>query len=190
MTRLALGLLMTLLGCAAVQAAVDDLDAVMHSLAARRHAQVSFVEQHFLSLLKRPVESYGELSYDAPGRLEKHTVEPRPETLRVDGDIVTVERGHRSRTIELQAYPQIRPFVDSIRATLAGDRSALERVFRLEFAGDQARWTLVLTPLDTQVAKTVANIRIDGIRDDLLKVEIRQSDGDRSVMTVTVLPNP
>ncbi len=41
----------------------------------------SFVEQHFLALLKRPVESSGELIYDAPDRLEKRTIEPRPETL-------------------------------------------------------------------------------------------------------------
>jgi outer membrane lipoprotein-sorting protein len=164
--------------------AADVLDEVMHSLAARRHGQVSFVEQQFLSMLKRPVESYGELIYDAPNRLEKRTIEPRPETLVVDGQMLTVQRGRRSRVLDLKQYPQIVPFVESIRATLAGDRAALERLFRLEFMGSEMRWTLVLTPLDAQLAKTVAEIRIDGSRDELLKVEIRQSDGDRSLMTL------
>ncbi len=164
--------------------AADALDEVMHSLAQRRHGQVSFVEQQFLSMLKRPVESYGELIYDAPNRLEKRTIEPRPETLVVDGEVVTVQRGRRSRTLDLKAYPQILPFIESIRATLAGDRAALERLFRLEFTGSEMRWTLDLMPLDAQLAKIVADIRIDGSRDELLRVEIRQPDGDRSLMTL------
>jgi hypothetical protein len=155
--------------------AADDLDTVMHLLAARHHGEVSFVEQQFISLLKRPVESSGELIYDAPGRLEKRTLEPHPESLVLDNEVVTVQRGHRSHALDLKSYPQILPFVESIRATLAGDRIALERVFRLDFSGDAGRWTLVLVPLDPQ---------IDGMRDTLIKVEIRQADGDRSLMTL------
>ena len=97
-----------------------------------QHGQVSFVEQHFLALLKRPVESDGELIYEAPDRLEKRTLEPRSESLVLDGDVLTVRRGQRRRVVDLKAYPQILPFVESIRATLAGDRAALERVFRVD----------------------------------------------------------
>ena len=194
-----LGVCISLLACTAAHGATapapaagapDALDGVMHSLALRRHGQVSFVEQQFLSMLKRPVESYGELIYDAPNRLEKRTIEPRPETLVVEGDVVTVQRGRRSHVLDLKAYPQILPFVESIRATLAGDRAALERLFRLEFAGSEMRWTLVLTPLDARLAKTVAQIRIDGSRDELSRVEIRQPDGDRSLMTLRAHPDP
>ena len=86
--------------------------------------------------------------------------------------------------VDLKAYPQILPFVESIRATLAGDRAALERVFRVEFAGRLARWSLILVPRESQVAKTVSQVRIDGSRDTLLNVEIREPDGDRSLMTL------
>jgi outer membrane lipoprotein-sorting protein len=189
----ALGVCIPLLACAAAHGAAapgaavgaaDALDEVMHALAQRRHGQVSFVEQQFLSMLKRPVESYGELIYDAPNHLEKRTIEPRPETLVVDGEVVTVQRGRRSHVLDLKAYPQILPFIESIRATLAGDRASLERLFRLQFTGSEVRWSLVLTPLEAQLAKTVAQIRIDGSRDELSRVEIRQSDGDRSLMTL------
>jgi hypothetical protein len=168
----------------AAHGAADDLDEVMHLLAARHHGEVSFVEQQFLSLLKRPVESSGELIYDAPNRLEKRTLEPHPESLVLADDVLTVQRGHRTHVLELKSYPQLLPFVESMRATLAGDRGALERVFRLQFSGSLARWTLVLVPLDAQVAKSVAQIQIDGTRDDLLEIEIRQTDGDRSLMTL------
>jgi hypothetical protein len=171
-------------------AAGDDLDEVMHLLAARRHGEVSFIEQHFLALLKRPVESSGELIYDAPNRLEKRTLEPRPESLVLVDNVLTVQRGHRSHVLELKSYPQILPFVESIRATLAGDRGALERVFKLQYSGSLARWTLVLEPLDAQVARNIAQVQIDGMRDDLLKIEIRSADGDRSLMTLRAHPSP
>jgi hypothetical protein len=172
------------LASAPVRGDADELDQVMQLLAARRHGEASFVEQHFLALLRRPVESSGELIYDAPNRLEKRTLEPRAETLSLTDDVVTVQRGHSSHVLELKAYPQILPFVESIRATLAGDRAALERVFRLDFGGSLARWTLVLVPRDAQLSKTVSQIQIDGLRDQLLKVEIREPDGDRSLMTL------
>src|ERR1700732_4222611 len=102
MTARMLAICLAMLASVAAHGAADALDEVMHSLAQRRHGEVSFVEQQFLSLLKRPVESYGELIYDAPNRLEKRTIEPRAETLVVDGETVTVQRGRRSHTLDLE----------------------------------------------------------------------------------------
>jgi outer membrane lipoprotein carrier protein LolA len=168
----------------AAPAGFGDLDAVMGLLATRQHGRVEFIEQQFLSVLKRPIESSGELRYEAPDRLEKRTLKPRTETLVLSGGILTVERAHSRRVTDLHAYPQVLPFVESIRATLAGDRGALERVFHLDFAGSLERWSLVLVPLDSKVKQTVAQVRIDGMRDQLQRVEIRQPDGDRSLMTL------
>jgi hypothetical protein len=196
MRRRALGLLLLSWACwaagsaaeipasGAVGAPMGDLDAVMHLLAARKHGRVEFVEQHFLAVLRRPVESSGELLYDAPDHLEKRTLLPRPENLVLDGGSLSVERGGNRRVLDLHRYPQVQPFVESIRATLAGDRGALERVYRLEFAGSLARWSLTLEPLDRELARVVRQVRIDGSRDELLRVEIRQPDGDRSLMTL------
>jgi hypothetical protein len=170
------------------RAASDDLPEVMRLLAARRHGQVDFVEQHFLSVLKRPVESYGVMIYDAPNRLEKRTVEPRPEDLVLDGHELTVERKGRTHVLDLAAYPQILPFIESLRATLAGDLPALERVFDVDFSGNLERWTLALSPRDSKVSKTVSRVRIDGSRDMLIKVEILEANGDRSLMTLRDRP--
>ncbi|HEV7613189.1 MAG TPA: LolA-related protein [Steroidobacteraceae bacterium] len=168
----------------APEAATSELDAVMGLLAMRRHGRVEFVEQQFLAILEHPVESSGELRYDAPDRLEKRTLKPRAETLVLAGGVLTAERGGRVRVLDLQRYPQIQPFVESIRATLAGDRSALEKFFHVDFAGNVERWTLNLVPLDQQLTRTVKQVQIDGIRDQLQRVEIRQADGDRSLMTL------
>ena len=173
-----------LLALAALCADMSDLDAVMGLLAMRQHGRVEFVEQQFLAILDHPVESSGELRYDAPDRLEKRTLRPRPETLVLAGGGLSVERNGRVRVLDLHRYPQVLPFVESIRATLAGDRSALEKVFHVDFAGSVARWTLTLVPLDHQLMRTVKQVQIDGSRDQLLRVEIRQTDGDRSLMTL------
>ena len=98
-----LALLMGPLGLAtgAARAASGDLDELMRALAQRRHGKVEFVEQHFLALLSRPVESSGELIYDAPDRLEKRTLEPKPESLLLVGDELTIRRGRRIRVLDV-----------------------------------------------------------------------------------------
>lgn len=179
---LALGLLLS------ARARADDLDALMQLLAQRSHAEVSFVEQHFLKLLSRPVESMGELRFDAPDRLEKHTLEPRDEDLKVEGDVLTMTRHGKTRVASLGDYPQIAPLIESIRATLAGDRAALERAFQLSLLGDLEHWALVLRPRDARIATRISEVRIDGDRDRLLTVAIRERDGDRSLITLREHP--
>ena len=174
----------SLAGSSAVPPAFSDLNEVMSLLAMRQHGRVEFIEQQFLAVLSHPIESSGELRYYAPDRLEKRTLKPRAETLVLTGGVLTVERARSRRVMDLHAYPQVQPFVVSIRATLAGDRSALERLFHLDFAGSVERWTLTLVPLESKVKQSVSQVRIDGARDQLLKIEIRQPDGDRSLMTL------
>jgi outer membrane lipoprotein carrier protein LolA len=169
---------------ARAQPGFSDLNEVMSLLAMRQHGRVEFVEQQFLAVLKQPIESSGELRYDAPDRLEKRTFKPHAETLLLTGGVLTVERGHNKRVMDLHSYPQVLPFVESIRATLAGDRGSLERLFHVDFAGTVSRWTMTLVPLESKVKQSVSQVRIDGTREQLLKVEIRQPDGDRSLMTL------
>jgi len=197
MRRRALGLmLLAALSAAAAninptpRAGTGDLDTVMNLLAQRQHGRVEFVEQKFLSILDHPIESSGELRYDAPDRLEKRTLLPRAETLVLDGSVLTMERGGHARVLDLHRYPQIQPFVESIRATLAGDRAALERVFHVEFAGGLRRWSLTLAPLDRQLQRSIKQVQIDGSQDQLQRVEIRQTDGDRSLMTLRAPATP
>ena len=170
---------------AALPAPTDPAFAqLLQLLAARRAGHVTFTEVQHLAMLERPLESSGELYYTAPDHLEKRTLAPKPATLLLDKGVLTARTGARTHVLSLRDYPQIVPFVESIRATLAGDRKALERLFRLDFAGNVARWTLTLVPLESKVKQSVSQVRIDGAGDQLLKVEIRQPDGDRSLMTL------
>jgi hypothetical protein len=161
------------------------LDQVMGALAERKHGHVSFTEKKFIAMLDTPVTSSGELLYDAPDRLEKRTLQPKPEDLVLQGGVVTAQRGKHHYTLDLRQYPQVLPFIESIRATLAGDRAALQRVFKIEFSGAFESWKLELLPLDPRLARTVRKIHIEGEKDFIHTVEVRETDGDRSLMTIS-----
>jgi outer membrane lipoprotein carrier protein LolA len=186
--RPGVGVLITLTFAACAAAAQTTappaFDELLQRLAARRHGHVTFTEVQQLAMLDRPLESSGELLYDAPDRLEKRTLKPKAQTLILEHGVLTARRGHRTHVMELRDYPQLVPFLESIRATLAGDRAALERTFRVQFDGTLGAWTLLLVPVDPTLAGAVKDIRIEGERDAVRTVEIRQSDGDRSLLRI------
>jgi outer membrane lipoprotein-sorting protein len=180
----AIVLLLAMLQPAVSFAADWDIDQLMQSLAKTRSGRATFVEKKYISMLDRPVESSGELLYTAPDRLEKRTVKPKPEAMLVEGDVLVIERGRQKHTLRLQDYPELAGFIDSIRGTLSGDRKALERSYKLKLEGGAERWTLMLLPTDARMAATIHLIRITGDRDNVRGIEIIQTDGDRSQMTI------
>ncbi len=165
-----------------------DLDQLMQSLATTRTGHASFIEKKFIAILNKPVESSGELFYTAPDRLEKRTLQPKAETMVLDKDKLIVEQRGKKHVLSLQSYPEIAAFIDSIRGTLAGDRKALERSYKLGMVGTEQSWNLSLLPLADKMKKVVTSIDISGSGNTLETIEIKQADGDSSVMTITPLP--
>ena len=159
-------------------------DQLLKLLAERHHDRVTFTEVQELAILDQPLHSSGELLYDAPDRLEKRTLAPRREDLVLEHGMLSVERGHHRRSVALRDFPQAVPFVESVRATLAGDRAALMRYFTVQFSGTLGRWTLELTPSDATLKRTVEHVLITGETDQIRTVQIRQSDGDTSTLTI------
>ncbi|WP_414695092.1 outer membrane lipoprotein carrier protein LolA [Paraburkholderia sp.] len=163
------------------------LDRLMSTLAQHKSGRASFTETKYLSIATQPVESSGELVFVAPDHLEKITQNPKPEHLVVDGDMLTVQRENHKYTLALARYPELGAFIESIRATLAGNRFALEQVYKVALTGEGDDWTLTLTPLDSRMRKVVSTITIDGTRDAMRSVAIQQADGDHSVMRLHAL---
>ncbi|HEY3538513.1 MAG TPA: outer membrane lipoprotein carrier protein LolA [Trinickia sp.] len=167
---------------AAAGTAQWTLDRLMSTLAHNKSGRASFTETKYLAIADKPIESTGELAFVAPDHLEKVTVSPKPERLVVDGDKLTVDRNQRKYTVSLAHYPELAAFIESIRATLAGNRYVLEQLYKVSIGGRGDDWTLTLTPLDSRMLKTVQTIKLDGTRDVLRTVVIEQADGDHSVM--------
>lgn len=167
------------------QAAGWDVDQLMASLAKHRSGRATFVEKKYIAMLEEPVLSSGELNFTAPDHLEKRTLKPKAESMVIDGDVLQIERGRRKMTLQLQEYPELAGFIDSVRGTLTGDRKTLERLFKVQLEGEAEQWTLLLSPTLPKMASTIRQIRIGGSRDDVRSIEILQADGDRSVTTIT-----
>lgn len=160
------------------------LDQLMTSLAQRKHGTVTYVEEDYFAILDRPVKSSGVLVYDAPDHLEKRTLEPKPQSLILEGDQLTVKRGHRTYQMQLSSYPQVAPLVEAVRETLAGNEAGLQKAFKAGLTGSLQDWRLQLVPLDKGVARKVRRVEITGARDEIRTVAILQVDGDRSLMTL------
>ena len=157
---------------------------LMQLLARTKTRRVDFVDRKYLTSLDQPLESSGQLIYTAPARLERRTIKPKPETLVIDGDALTIERNGTRRTISLSSYPEVAAFTDSIRATLAGDLAALQRDYRVIAQGTLAQWTLTLLPSDPTIANVVSRVTVSGRDDRIESFEVLQADGNRSVTTL------
>lgn len=167
-----------------------DIDQLMRDLAQTRTGHARFVEKKSIAMLDKPVESSGELFYTAPDYLEKRTFKPKAESMTVDAGTLIIARGRQKHRLQLQDYPELAAFIDSIRGTLAGDRKALERNYRLSLEGTAERWTLQLLPTDEKMQAVVKRIRIAGVRDAVRSIEITQADGDSSLMLIEKLAAP
>jgi len=162
---------------------VSDL---MHTLAQVKSAKGTFVERKYLSMMYAPLEYSGTLAYTAPGHLEKYTLRPNPESMILEQDTLTVQGGNAGtkRVLALQEYPVAWAFVESFRSTLAGDIETLNRFYKVKLEGQPKRWLLVLKPTEPKMKYLVDEIRIGGSGDHIATIEIRESEGDYSVMTI------
>jgi len=161
-----------------------DLPQLMALLAERRSGEARFTEQRFVSGLDQTLLSSGVLRFAAPDRFERHTEQPRAESMVVQGNQVTLERGGRKRRLALDAVPEVAAMVAAVRGTLTGDAGALQQYFEPAVAGTPALWSLTLTPRDERLSATVRQLRIDGQHADLRSVELLLADGDRSLMQI------
>jgi len=168
--------------------ALPDL---MHLLAQQKSGKASFVEKRYIGILDKPLESSGELSYEAPGRLEKRTLKPRAEAMLLDGDKLTLTMYEkRPLNLRLQDHPEVAAVVESIRGTLSGDLVALEKNYAVDFAGVQSKWQLTLTPMQKEVAKVVRQVHIGGTDANIKTITFDQTDGDRFEMTISKVVAP
>lgn len=159
---------------------------LLQSLAQRQAGggRARFVETKYIALLDKPQVSRGELAFIPPDRLEKRTLEPKPETFIIEKDRVELERRGKRYSMRLADRPEAIAFADSIRGALTGDRQRLEASYTLALSGARDNWDLRLTPTDAQLAKLVSRIDIKGSADRIQTIEYAMADGDRTVMSI------
>jgi outer membrane lipoprotein-sorting protein len=178
------GLVAVLALCASSAWALD-LPELMGMLAKQKSGEARFTEQRFVRGLEGPLDASGTLSFQAPDRLTRRTLTPRPETMAVDGNTLTLSRGGRTRTLTLDSMPELLGMVEAMRGTLNGNTESLARYFRTSVSGTPDKWTLDLVPIDERLAAQVRSLRLSGRAGEVLRIEMEFIGGDRSVMSIT-----
>ncbi|MCB2017994.1 MAG: outer membrane lipoprotein carrier protein LolA [Hydrogenophaga sp.] len=170
--------------------AAYDIDQLMSDLATQKGGRAKFVEKRHVALLDKPVQASGEMVFSPPDRLEKRTILPKPETMVLDKDTLSLERDKRKYTISLTNRPEAQAFVESIRSTLAGNRRALEQDYALKLEGDAQRWVLTLLPSEPAIAALLKRITVTGSRNQVRHIEYLQADGDSSEISIDPIDTP
>jgi Outer membrane lipoprotein carrier protein LolA-like len=167
-----------------------DLAQLMQQRAQVTQARARFTEQRRSDLFDRPFILSGTLRYDSPARVEKQIDVPFKERYVVDGDVLRIEyAGKRPRTVSLREHPALWAFVESFRATLAGDLSTLQRFYEVSLEGSREHWRLLLRPRNERMRELVESIKMEGSDADITAIEILEVGGDSSRLSIGPAPS-
>ncbi len=164
--------------------AAFDLPALAALLAERKSGEARFTEERIVSGFDSPLRASGTLTFKAPDRFARHTLEPVVESMVVEGNTITLKRGTRSRQMALDAVPELTALIEAVRATLTGNAGTLQRHFTVRVEGGPALWTLTLVPRDARLVTHVRELQISGQNADVRSVGLWMAGGDRSMMAV------
>lgn len=183
---MALGMALAAAGGAGAVEDAWTLDALMAGMSQVRGESAHFVELKYVRMLTVPIRATGTLTYTAPDKLEKITLTPAPETIRLDGATLTGTRADGDEfSVDIDSHEDIAALVEGIRSTLAGDLATLRRYYEIAFSGDRDHWRIDLKPKTGRVREKVVRIRVQGSGTAIGAILVEEKDGDRSEMTIT-----
>jgi hypothetical protein len=170
----------TLAMCVCGGACAIELEDVLRGLrgVAERHG--TFEETKRMVLLNGPLVRKGTLDYVRPDRLTMRVDSPYYEKLDIAGDTLTLERRSGVSKVALASQPQLAAWVESLRATLAGDAKALTAHFDVRIEGAIGDWRMTLVPRDAALASVVSRVSIVGRDAEVVRFELDEVKGDSS----------
>lgn len=164
-----------------------SLQALMQARATVQSEFADFKEEKNLTLLSKPLQATGLLHYKAPDYLLQQYRSPQPLNYEIQGDALQIRLpGKENQDVTLSDYPELEAYVAALRATLAGDIKTLRQHYQIKLEGHRDQWLLRLTPDggNDEEDALVQEIYISGQAIQLTRVEIINSNGDRSITTI------
>ncbi|WP_018873683.1 LolA-related protein [Thioalkalivibrio sp. ALJ16] len=169
--------------CLPIAAPADDrLGTILDTLARDEPATLVFEERRDDPMLEFAETRTGTLAFEPPDRLTRAVEGPRGETVRIEGNTLTLERRGSSREIDLDEQPALATLTGLFRSLLNGDRETLETDFEIERTGDAADWTLELTPRDRALRRMVPELTLSGADGELRELITIEAGGHHSRM--------
>jgi outer membrane lipoprotein-sorting protein len=161
-----------------------ELDSLLSAFAKTEALSAHFREEKTMALLAVPLVSEGDLYYEKPRKLARHTLTPGKSSLLLDGKQVSFGDDKHVETMGVDAHPALRVLVDTFVSVLSGDKKALESMaeLKLEAVGEKG-FRIHVTPRDPAVKKLVASMKFEGEGANLSRMELVDANGDLSVTT-------
>jgi outer membrane lipoprotein-sorting protein len=161
------------------------LEAFMAGMAGTSGVEARFREVKEVALLAEPLEVRGTLFFVPPDRLARVTHEPGRSRLVIDGERLSFEDEADGEAIDLSGNPVAREFVSNFIVLFNGDLEALRARYEPHFRVEGGRWSLRLVPRRRPLRDFVAFVRLEGEGRSLARMELVETDGDRTVTTFT-----
>ena len=176
---------LALLGAAKPDAPPAGVDTLLGEFRAMPGLQAKFREEKRIALLAAPLVSEGTLHFAPPAQLARLTTSPAPSRLVVDGSSLVFGDEQGAESIDLDANPMARLYVDSFLEILAGNRDALEKVWKIELAPGSTldAWTLVLTPGAAPIARIFRALTLKGRGSVVEWLKLVETSGDETLTT-------
>ncbi len=156
-----------------------------------------FTEEKYITLLKAPLTSAGQLYYDPKFGLVRRTLSPRPSTMYLTQDKLVLVDGKGRRDVDLSGRGSVQALVYSFLNVLRGDEQVLKRTFLLSFSrpsdNDATRddpanaWSLTLEPKGAELKRLVRSVRFLGVGAQLTEMYVVETTGDQTTLRLTKL---
>jgi outer membrane lipoprotein-sorting protein len=159
---------------------VASLEELMALFASSGGVRAEFVETRELAILAMPIETRGKLYFAPPDRLARHTLEPSPSSVVVQGDRVALRDETGEQVLSLGSSEVARTLVGNTAAMLRGDLDALRARYEIEFEATSDAWLLGLVPRSRVAKAIVERIEVRGSGRALSSMVTLESSGDRA----------
>ena len=160
--------------------APPTIDALLAGLAKAPGLYARFTEEKHLTLLQQPLVTTGSIYFAPPARFARVTEKPMPSTLVVDGNQLRFGNADGQESMNLGANPVARLFADAFVMLLSGNRTGLERIFKMQLvpAPGGEDWRLVLTPRVAPMDKMIKELELRSRGFIVKELTVRESSGD------------
>lgn len=165
-------------------AAPVTVDSLLAGLAASPGIEARFVEEKHIALLTDPLRTEGTIHYARPGRMARHATKPVPSSLVVLPDRILLGDARGVESIPAGPGSAVRDVAAAFLSLLEGDRTALLRLYKVDFApetGTKEGWRVVLTPRQGTVSKVLTRLEVRGAGLVVSELVVEEVGGDRSV---------
>jgi len=185
--KLVLSIVIALLSlpCIGVEKESWNIDVLLKEISVNKTFNYQYTEIKTMSFLQKPIVSKGQLSFHPPNILQKKTRYPKKSNYKIIEDrLIILREGKPKKEVLLSTYPELLALAESLRATFGGKKNILLKYYTLDLKGNRLNWKLTLVPTDIDLVEKIEFIEIQGRKDQLYRILIKEVDGDKSILKI------